>query len=72
MVVYDSKGNIKHTKTASDKLEQRRVKGPAVGKQMRIVKGRHAGIRCKVCAIESQVSLSCTASYSRSECSISR
>ena len=57
LVVYDNKGNIKHTKTASDKLVERKVKGPAVGKQMRIVKGRHAGIRCKVCTIDPQVSL---------------
>ena len=55
LVVYDDKGNIKHTRTASDKLVERKVKGPAVGKQMRIVRGRHAGIRCKVCTIDPQV-----------------
>ena len=57
LVVYDEKGNIKHTKTASDKLVERKVKGPVVGKQMRIVKGRHAGIRCKICSIDKQVCL---------------
>lgn len=56
LVVYDEKGHIKHTKTAADKLVERVVRGPQVGKQMRVMKGRDAGIRCKVCTIHEQVS----------------
>ena len=56
LVVYDAEGNIKHTKTASDKLVERIAKGPAVGKRMRIIAGRHAGLTCHVSTINSQVS----------------
>lgn len=59
LVVYDEKGHIKHTRTADDKLVERIVKGPKVGKQMRIIKGRDAGIRCKVCVIHDQVRIAC-------------
>ena len=55
LVVYDEEGHIKHTRTAKDKLVQRIVKGPAAGKHMRIIRGRHAGIRCRVTAINDQV-----------------
>ena len=48
-------GNIKHTMTADDKLEESRVKGPAVGKRMRIIKGRHSGLMCTVTAIQEPV-----------------
>lgn len=60
LVVYDEKGNIKHTRTASDKLVERKVKGPAVGKVMKLIKGRHAGLRCKVITLNAQVCLNTT------------
>ena len=55
MVVYDSEGNIKHTRTANDRLVERIVKGPAVGKTMRVTRGRHSGLLCTVAAIHEQV-----------------
>lgn len=55
MVVYDKDGNIKHTRTADDKLVERVVKGPSVGKTMRILSGRHSGLLCTVTAIHPEV-----------------
>ena len=57
MVVYDAEGNIKHTRTANDRLVERIVKGPAVGKTMRVTRGRHSGLLCTVAAIHQQVGL---------------
>ena len=57
MVVYDSEGNIKHTRTENDRLVERVVKGPAVSKTMRVTRGRHSGLLCTIAAIHAQVSL---------------
>lgn len=55
LVVYDKHGNIKHTMKEGDKLEERRKLGAQVGKWMRILKGQHEGLRCKVVTIHDKV-----------------
>ena len=59
MVVYGADGSIKHTRTADDKLVERIAKGTAVGKTMRVLKGRHSGLLCQVTAIQPQVRYTC-------------
>lgn len=62
LVVYDSQGNIKHTRTAEEKLVERIAEGPAVGKTMRILKGRHAGLLCHIKTILPEVMI-CSLSF---------
>ena len=55
LVVYDKDGRIKHTMREGDKLVERRKPGPSEGKWMRVLTGRHGGLRCKVLAINPKV-----------------
>lgn len=65
LVVYDEQGNIKHTMKKGDKLVERRKEGPAEGKWMRVLKGQHEGLRCKVIKIHDKVYIPWISNWTR-------
>ncbi|CAG9464299.1 unnamed protein product [Pedinophyceae sp. YPF-701] len=48
LVALNEHGAVKNVVGLDEKLARRPVKGPAVGKAMEVVEGRHAGLRCEV------------------------
>lgn len=60
MIYVDAEGHQKHVKDADAKLVEREKRGVHVGKTVRCIAGTHAGLLCKVLALEPKVGRICS------------